>query len=233
MLVTTSPGLMAWSPGMFSQVGTMTTRLSLGLSSATARSVPSTLAAPPMSNFISSISAAGLMEMPPVSKVMPLPTSTIGACVFACTVVLRDDEARRLGRALRHGEEGAHAELLDRLAVEHLDLQAELLAELLRLLAQVGRRAVVAGTVGELARQRHAGGDGLAARQALGDRLGRGLARTAASPAAARRLPVRSAWCGGTRRWRRSRPRPAPRRARHRFRRRRTAPPRHAWRRRP
>ncbi len=83
MLLTTSPGLMARPLGMFSQVGTMTTRFSFGLSSATARSVPSTLAAPPMSNFISSISAAGLIEMPPVSKVMPLPTSTIGACVFA------------------------------------------------------------------------------------------------------------------------------------------------------
>ena len=44
-----------------------------------ARKVPSTLAAPPMSNFISSISGAGFMEMPPVSKVMPLPTSTVGA----------------------------------------------------------------------------------------------------------------------------------------------------------
>ena len=36
-----------------------------------------------MSNFISSISAAGLMEMPPVSKVMPLPTSTSGATDLA------------------------------------------------------------------------------------------------------------------------------------------------------
>ena len=46
--------------------------------SATAFMVPSTLAAPHMSNFISSISGAGLSEMPPVSKVMPLPTSTTG-----------------------------------------------------------------------------------------------------------------------------------------------------------
>ena len=55
----------------------------MAFSEATARSVPSTLAAPHMSNFISSISAPGLSEMPPVSKVMPLPTSTTGACVFA------------------------------------------------------------------------------------------------------------------------------------------------------
>jgi len=37
-----------------------------------------TLAAPHMSYFISSISAPGFSEMPPVSKVMPLPTSTMG-----------------------------------------------------------------------------------------------------------------------------------------------------------
>ena len=36
-----------------------------------------------MSNFISSISAPGLSEMPPVSKVMPLPTSTSGFFDFA------------------------------------------------------------------------------------------------------------------------------------------------------
>jgi hypothetical protein len=35
-----------------------------------------------MSYFISSISAAGLIEMPPVSKVMPLPTSTTGLAPF-------------------------------------------------------------------------------------------------------------------------------------------------------
>ena len=67
--------------GMFSQLGIRPTTLMAGCSSASAAKVPSTLAAPPMSNFISSISAAGLMEIPPVSKVMPLPTSTTGASV--------------------------------------------------------------------------------------------------------------------------------------------------------
>ena len=33
-----------------------------------------TAAAPPMSDFMSSMPAAGLIEMPPESKVMPLPT---------------------------------------------------------------------------------------------------------------------------------------------------------------
>jgi hypothetical protein len=35
-----------------------------------------------MSNFISSISGDGLSEMPPVSNVMPLPTSTTGFAFF-------------------------------------------------------------------------------------------------------------------------------------------------------
>ncbi len=83
MLVTTSPGLMARPSGMFSQLGMRPTTLMAGLSSANAAKVPSTLAAPPMSNFISSMSAAGLMEMPPVSNVMPLPTSTTGALSLA------------------------------------------------------------------------------------------------------------------------------------------------------
>ena len=64
---------------MFSQLGMRPTTLSAGRSSPSARKVPSTLAAPPMSNFISSMSCDGLIEMPPLSKVMPLPTSTSGA----------------------------------------------------------------------------------------------------------------------------------------------------------
>ena len=82
-LVTTSPGLSARPLGMFSQEAITPIRLSLGLSSATARIVPTTLAAPPMSNFISSMSPPGLSEMPPESNVMPLPTSTSGAWVLA------------------------------------------------------------------------------------------------------------------------------------------------------
>ena len=83
MEVTTSPGLTARPLGMFSQAAISTTRLIFGLSSTTARSAPSTEAAPPMSNFISSMPAPGFSEMPPESKVMPLPTSTMGACVIA------------------------------------------------------------------------------------------------------------------------------------------------------
>ena len=76
--VTMSPGRLALPPGMFSVAGTMTVRLIGSPMRATAFMVPRTLAAPHMSYFISSISAAGLSEMPPVSKVTPLPTRTIG-----------------------------------------------------------------------------------------------------------------------------------------------------------
>ncbi|MNT28739.1 hypothetical protein D3C72_1644470 [compost metagenome] len=83
MLVTTSPGLTALPSFMFSHEGIRPTTLIAGWIAPSARKVPSTLAAPHMSNFISSISAAGLSETPPVSKVMPLPTSTTGASSFA------------------------------------------------------------------------------------------------------------------------------------------------------
>ena len=76
--VTTSPGLLAAPPGMFSVAGMTATTLSGNFISATAFIVPSTLAAPDMSNFISSISRPGFNEMPPLSKVMPLPTRAIG-----------------------------------------------------------------------------------------------------------------------------------------------------------
>ena len=70
---------MALPPGMFSVAGTIPTTFIGRRIIAIAFIVPSTLAAPHMSNFISSISAAGLIEMPPVSKVIPLPTSATGA----------------------------------------------------------------------------------------------------------------------------------------------------------
>src|SRR6202046_473170 len=71
--VTTSPGLKAWPSGMFSQEQTTQRTRTLSLSWAMARMVAIMVAAPAMSYFILSMSAAGLMEMPPVSKVMPLP----------------------------------------------------------------------------------------------------------------------------------------------------------------
>src|SRR5690625_2826581 len=89
LAVTISPGLLAVLLGMFSQaaIRPMTGRLRPWR--AMARKVPSTLAAPHMSYFISSILLAGLIEIPPESKVNPLPTSTMGAAsLFSAGVYL-------------------------------------------------------------------------------------------------------------------------------------------------
>ena len=57
----------------------MTTTLIGNVSSAAARIAPSTVAAPLMSNFISSMAGGLFEEIPPESKVIPLPTRQIGA----------------------------------------------------------------------------------------------------------------------------------------------------------
>ena len=77
MAVTTSPGLKARPSGMFSAEQTMESTRTFGLSRAMARMAPIMAAAPAMSYFIFSMLSPGLREMPPVSKVMPLPTSAM------------------------------------------------------------------------------------------------------------------------------------------------------------
>ena len=75
MAICTSPGFCARPPGMFSTEGMTAITLIAGLRCASTRMTPSMAAPPAMSNFIFSMSLAGLMEMPPVSKVTALPTS--------------------------------------------------------------------------------------------------------------------------------------------------------------
>ena len=101
MLLTMSPGLVARPLGMFSHAGTTPTRLIGSSSVATALNVPSTLAAPLMSNFISSIAGGGFSEMPPVSNVTPLPTSAVGASPRARAVVFEHDEVAPAPRCRR------------------------------------------------------------------------------------------------------------------------------------
>ena len=72
--VCTSPGFCAVPAGMFSAAQTMAMTGTFGLSSAIARIAPIMAAPPAMSYFIFSMFSAGLIEIPPVSKVMPLPT---------------------------------------------------------------------------------------------------------------------------------------------------------------
>src|SRR5205085_543782 len=78
MDVTTSPGRCALPSGMFSTRPQMPTTFALAFRPAKVSIAPATAPAPPMSHFIASIPAAGLIEMPPVSKVTPLPTKTSG-----------------------------------------------------------------------------------------------------------------------------------------------------------
>ncbi len=121
------------------------------LFSAMKRIAPMTAAPPPMSNFISSIASPGFSEMPPVSKVMAFPTRhTVPRGTRR--LVLHDDELGRGGGAARHAEEGAHAQLLAVRLLQHLHLEAELAAQALGRLRQVGGGDLVAGAVAELAR---------------------------------------------------------------------------------
>ena len=60
---------------MFSAIGVQAVTFTGVLSRAMAVTAASTAAAPPMSDFIASMPGAGLIEMPPLSKVIPLPTS--------------------------------------------------------------------------------------------------------------------------------------------------------------
>src|SRR5208337_53090 len=77
-------GLLRFAAGMFSVAGTTQMTLTLGFRAASARITPSMVAPPAMSYFIFSIPSAGLMEMPPVSKVTALPTRPMtGAPGFA------------------------------------------------------------------------------------------------------------------------------------------------------
>ncbi len=59
---------------MFSDAQTMPITLTFGFSRAMARITPIMVAPPAMSYFIFSMPSAGLIEMPPVSNVIPLPT---------------------------------------------------------------------------------------------------------------------------------------------------------------
>src|SRR3546814_11047086 len=76
--VTTSPGRCAVPDGMFSTRATTPTALTFALRPASAANVPITAPAPPISHFISSMPADGLIEIPPVSKQTPLPTKATG-----------------------------------------------------------------------------------------------------------------------------------------------------------
>ena len=73
-----SPGRCALPSGMFSTRPMAPTALTFALRAASACIRPTTQAAPAMSPFMSSMPAAALIEMPPVSKQTPLPMKATG-----------------------------------------------------------------------------------------------------------------------------------------------------------
>src|SRR5436305_554062 len=118
--VTTSPGLIALPDGMFSVVGTMPMTLIFGLSSAIASMAPTTAAPPPMSDFIFSMFRDGLIEIPPLSNVMPLPTrASVGPpfrpAAYRRTIILAGSSEPPQGSAggLQGVSKPHHVELLD------------------------------------------------------------------------------------------------------------------------
>ena len=90
--------------------------------------------APPlMSNFISSMAGGSFSEIPPESKVMPLPIKQMGAMFLRVPLIFADDETRRLRGALGHGQERAHFQRFDCRLVQYLGLDAgEFLGQLRR-----------------------------------------------------------------------------------------------------
>ena len=95
-----------------------------------------------MSCFMSCMPPDGLIEMPPESKVTPLPTTQIvGRVRPPRRRVLEHDQPRRVRAALAHREQGAHLELLQLRDVE--DAAGE--PDLLRDLARLGRERRAAG----------------------------------------------------------------------------------------
>ena len=87
---------------------------------------PIMVAPPAMSYFIFSMPSAGLMEMPPVSKVTALPTRPMTGApgLRSGGRVGDDDHARRLDAALRDAEQRAHFQFGDFLFVEDVDGEA-------------------------------------------------------------------------------------------------------------
>ncbi len=108
-----------------------------------------------MSNFISSIAGGSLSEMPPVSNVTPLPTSTSRRPAAPCAAVLEHDEARRLVAAAGHREQAAHLQAADAGLIVDAHAQPAPIGalELARLRGQIARRADVGRQIPQVAQQ--------------------------------------------------------------------------------
>ena len=115
---------------MFSAIGTVAVTATGSSSVAASTVVATTAAAPAMSEVMWSMFAAGLIEMPPVSNVMPLPTSATDARGDG-----PPDQRSRTSRGLRDEplpdpEDAAVPACGERGVVEHLDLEPRGLGQL-------------------------------------------------------------------------------------------------------
>ena len=89
--------------GIFSAAATIPTIFILSFKLDTNCRVAKVVAAPDISIFISSILAPGLREMPPVSKVTPLPTITVGAFFLPAPLYSRAMSAGMQAMADKNG----------------------------------------------------------------------------------------------------------------------------------
>ena len=128
---------------MFSTIPMAPTALTLALRAASACISPTTQAAPAMSPFMSSMPAAGLIEMPPVSKHTPLPMKATGSTPRLPPFQRMMTQRLSRSEPWPDAEQRIHAELAHGGDVEHLDRHAELFQ--------------VAGTAGEFFRKEHVG----------------------------------------------------------------------------
>ncbi len=136
-----------------------------------------------MSAFIWSMPADGLIEMPPESNVMPLPTRATRGPVPACLI-----RTSRGGRCepLPTPSTPPKPAAAQRVLVEHLDLETGGPAGFLGPPGELGRRQVVRRGVDQVAGERGGGGDdpgpaggggqllGLGVGHQQGDQAGRG-----------------------------------------------------------
>ena len=128
---TTSPGRRALPPTAFSAAATRPVTLTGQPTAARAPMTASTTAPPVMSRFMLTIASAGLMDSPPVSKVIPLPTRTRWAALRAPFDGVYSSWISRggRGRALPDAEDAAEAVRLELLDVPDLGLEPGLLGQ--------------------------------------------------------------------------------------------------------
>ena len=138
---------------MFSVAGTMPMTRAGTPSLPMARMAPTTAAPPAMSCFICSMCSAGLIEMPPLSNVTPLPirpsTGLPGAPSGSWRMTIS-----RGGSALPRATpcSSPHAEAVDGRLVQHFDADAGAARQRLGLLREQPRVQHVAGRIRQLAR---------------------------------------------------------------------------------